>query len=157
MVIDCLESTPAPQPRDRRAGGRLNGERQQTMGSHKVSFNMKRRQQRASVSISHPLLLFFPSHSLKTPRPFHLLAHFYPSRNHRDHCCLKRGQTWWCQMRMLDVCVYTHTKKCTREHTNFFTALPLNKLYKLFSLAVDMYFRTDAENKTGCGRQSEHF
>lgn len=75
---------------DGRTGGCWDGERQQTQGWTEDTqgrfLSVWNRQRWASVSISHLL-----SHSLRTPRPFHLLSHFYPSCNHRDHHCLKRG------------------------------------------------------------------
>lgn len=81
----------------------LDGERQ----THTASQNAPKavfESQEETVSVCKhlpPPLLF--------SRRLHLLSHFHPSSNHRDHSCPKRGfslrQKWWCQM--LDVCMHT--------------------------------------------------
>lgn len=120
-------------------------------GVHRInrrlfSLSVKSRKKWVSVSISHHHL----SHRLRTSRPFHLLSHFYPSCNHRDHCCLKRGfLPDWCGGVKWGCSMYVCTKI---TQLNLETSPPplLNShCYKSsFRRGHVLYLSTDAKNNS---------
>lgn len=93
--------------------------------------------------VSH---LFSPR--LRTPRPFHLLSHFYPSCNHRDHHCLKRG---FLPDRQTDVVVSAQDpgSPCAQQSPPSHPHTLLNRLYEtlLLSRKHVLYLRTDMQRQ----------